>query len=244
MFRATVFLSIFIIISILSLSAYSKEVTRDGIDFNLRFGEEKEITFKDTYCKISLERIIENKVTIEICNKEFSTINNENKYIDIDNDYIYDIIISPRQISPQEIQLNIKLTYEVMTYLDKKEAKVDIIQDPLMDEETKKIIEESTSQKELIRRLSQKAGLITEENTTPTEEKNKYISLQEIKDKILNLPYLTHVAIGLLILAVLLSIIHFASGEKPASKKFADIFLEEEETNNKTKSKNNKPNQK
>ena len=123
-----------------------------------------------------------------------------------------------------------------------------LIIEEIEDPETEKIVQETRGNiKELIKRLSIKAGILKERTTEEEEiedvveklEKERPVNatmqpptweglkgeLSKTKQSILKFPYLTHIAIGLLLLAVLIGLIHLST--KPSvKKKVSNVFFE------------------
>lgn len=231
--RITVFSIVLLLV--LSLAVSSIDLTREGIKRTMSEGDSIQLDFKDMSCEIEIVDITRYGTEIEVCSKDIMI--EDSQFIDVDDDNVFDIYAKINPESDNIIDAVFKLTYKVDTNLDEEP----IIEE--VDYETEKIINESGGDvKELIRKLSIKAGLIDEEKTEQPEENESEEdpelmpppTWQGVKgemsktfDKIVAFPYLMHIAIGLVILAVLIALIHFGTNDS-AGNKVSGIFFEED----------------
>lgn len=178
---------ILIIFSVVASSASaSDEVTREGITEQVSEGDSISLNLKGVECIVEINKIAVNSIELNLCDNDIILDRNVQTKIDIDNDYINDVIATYKYVPGGKSILEFKLVYDITTKLTQKP----IVQQETVQAEPEKVIDENkveAVEQEKVADESKSEEIdetdVAEDNQTketiknPEDEKEKIISL-------------------------------------------------------------------
>lgn len=228
---------ILLVISIAAIAAAENypvySITKSGVIIDYSKNNKTMLEFKHQECLAYPIYITDGSVDMQICGKAAHFAAQQRRYIDIDNDKIDDIIVQYYPLGESKARMFYKLTYNIQVNIDQK---------PIIEEiapEQENIIVTETAINDATENSEDKTAVIDElMNAANSEDNSSNVSQQPILDavkkSVSGIPYIKYVAMGIIILALLIAVIHFSSGK---GDKFLDLILDEDDEKPKKKKK-------